>query len=359
MSTLILGQDDLRQIVHRVGLNAVMDELIERLEEGFRNFDAALIEVPARSGFNYELPYTGLVEWMPLIQHGKNVTLKVVGYHPQNPSRAALPSVLSTVTRYDVETGRLLALIDGTFPTVLRTAAASVVASRALAHPESSVLGLIGSGAQAISQTHALARFFPLQEVLYFDIDQRAQDSFSRRVYPVLPEGVALRAASIEEIVASSDILCTSTSIGVGEGPLFGELPYQAHLHINAVGSDFPGKTELPLAFLERAMVCPDFLDQAVHEGECQQLKSEQIGEDLVAVVALPDQCRGWQQQLTVFDSTGYALEDDIAMTLFLDLAERFQIGKTLDIESHAADPKDPYQFLWPAGSLTNATKAV
>ena len=346
MSALILGPEELRQIIHRAGLHDVMDELIQRLEAALLAFDSEEIEVPIRSGFNYELPHAGLVEWMPLYQRGKFVTLKVVGYHPNNPQRAGMPSVLSSVTRYDTNTGQLCALIDGTFPTALRTAAASVVASRLLAIPSSNTLGFVGCGAQAVSQAHAMSRAFPLSKILYVDTDLDAQASFSRRLRDVVSETVELQAAPLEKIISDSDIVCTATSIGVGEGPLFENLPHKNHLHINAVGSDFPGKTELPLEFLERAVVCPDFLRQALHEGECQQLDAAKIGPDLATLIACAGDKASWQQQPSVFDSTGYALEDDVVMTLFLDLAERLNIGRRQTIESYASDPKDPYEFL-------------
>ena len=346
MPTLVLGPEEFRQIVGRVGLNEIVDDLVERLESALCHYDSSQSCVPARAGFNYTLPGVGLVEWMPMFQRGENVTLKVVGYHPENPARSALPSVLSTISRYDVETGQLKALVDGTFPTVLRTAAASGVASRLLADPSAQTLGIIGCGAQAVSQAHVLSRLFPLTELLYLDTDLDAQNSFEYRLQSVLPNNLSIKTGSLSDIVAHSDILCTATSIDVGEGPLFSNLAHKPHLHINAVGSDFPGKIELPLELLERAMVCPDFLEQAEHEGECQQLERAQIGADLASLLANSKASNQWQKRLTVFDSTGYALEDDVVMTLFLELAERCQVGREIAIESYSIDPKDPYQFL-------------
>lgn len=363
MATLVLGLDEVRQIVHRAGIHNVVDRLVERLHGAFESLDSKRVIVPARKGFDYEFPLPGMVEWMPLMHRGKSILLKTVGYHPHNPAQGNLPTVLSSLTRYDAATGGLVALVDGTFLTVLRTAAASVVASRLLAAPQSSTLGLIGCGAQAVSQAHVLCRAFPIKEIEFVDTDAAAVASFASRMAPLLGSHVLLRSASLAEVVSRADILCTATSIGVGQGPLFDQLPHQAHLHINAIGSDFPGKTELPLELLEQAYVCPDFPCQAVSEGECQQLEPNQIGLDLPTLAA--EVARGGveaghlHERLTVFDSTGFALEDDVVMTLFLELAEKFQIGQVKVIESHSTDPKDPYQFLWSRRGAQGAKNHV
>lgn len=155
-----------------------------------------------------------------------------------------------------------------------------------------------------------------------------------------------VRKVSIEEIMKNSDIVCTSTSIDVGSGPLFNDLETGEKLHINAVGSDFPGKIELPLGLLSESMVVPDFLEQALIEGECQQLVKSQIGPDLVQLIQHQNDFKNAINQRTVFDSTGWALEDKVVMDLFLELAEKFNVGKELEIENTSEDAKNPYHFM-------------
>jgi ornithine cyclodeaminase/alanine dehydrogenase-like protein (mu-crystallin family) len=133
METVILTVDDIRVIVQQVGLNGLMDEMIRRLEDAFACYDPQQTVIPARDGFSYTEPEMGLVEWMPVKGAGHQVTIKVVGYHPGNPSARSLPTILSTVSAYDTRTGHLFGLADGVFLTALRTGAASAVAARALA----------------------------------------------------------------------------------------------------------------------------------------------------------------------------------------------------------------------------------
>ena len=116
-------------------------------------------------------------------------------------------------------------------------------------------------------------------------------------------------------------------------------------LHINAIGSDFPGKIELPKTLLERSYVCPDFREQALLEGECQQLQAQQIGVDLSDLVQQPAGDNEQQQQLSVFDSTGWALEDQVAMQIFIAYAEQLGLGTELELQAIPDDPLNPYQL--------------
>lgn len=343
--TLILSCADVQQIISHYGLNQIMDALIERLERAISSFDSAQIITPARSGFHYDAPESGLVEWMPLYINGKQVTIKVVGYHPANPRKFNLPTIMSTISAYDTSTGHLLGIMDGVLPTALRTGAATAVASKYLAHPESSTLGIIGCGAQAVTQIHALSRIFNLKEILIYDTDTKAVDSLSARCQ-VLDLEATFIASPIDRIVSEADILVTATSIDVGAGPLFSGLPSKNHLHINAVGSDFPGKTELPLDFLQNSLVCPDFHAQAIVEGECQQLDANQIGPDLVTLIQNQQTYNEVPLQRTVFDSTGWALEDQIVLELFLEYAHVQNLGLEIELENMSGDVSNPYDLI-------------
>jgi ornithine cyclodeaminase/alanine dehydrogenase-like protein (mu-crystallin family) len=153
-------------------------------------------------------------------------------------------------------------------------------------------------------------------------------------------------SANIEEIVKNSDILCTATSIEIGAGPLFSDIETKPHLHINAVGSDFPGKVEIPFDLLQKCFVCPDFIEQAIVEGECQQLEKNDIGAGLVEVAQNSDKYAYLQNEKSVFDSTGWALEDKVVMDLFLDCAAELGLGQELEIEHRPSDTKNPYDFV-------------
>ncbi len=108
----------------------------------------------------------------------------------------------------------------------------------------------------------------------------------------------------------------------------------------------FPGKTELPLAILRKSFVCPDFLEQAKIEGECQQLTDSEIGSNWVEIIQKPEVFVNIQNEMSVFDSTGWALEDQVVMDLFLDIACEYGIGLEIAIENVTEDAKNPYHFL-------------
>lgn len=346
-STILLTATCIQRIIQEVGLDEIMDQLIERTYFAFSEFDDKNTLIPIRSGFNYKEPAEGLIEWMPLRNIKKDeVLVKMVGYHPQNPTRYQLPTIISTIAKYDTNTGHLKALIDGVLPTALRTGAASAVATKVLANSESNVLGLIGCGAQAVTQLHALSRVYTLKEVLYFDTDPSAVESFQDRVDVLGLKNIEFKHLDINEIVAQADIVCTATSIGVGEGPLFDYSNSKTWLHVNAVGSDFEGKIELPKDLLLQSYVVPDLLEQAVIEGECQQLEPDQIGENIISVIKSTNQLQYLKEQLTVFDSTGIPLEDEVAANLFLDYASDLGIGETVFLENTMIEEKNPYSFM-------------
>lgn len=354
-ATLVIGRDDVAAVIAAVGLDRLMDQMIEALTHAMVTFDASATQVRTRDGFHYAEPDIGLIEWMPVMQSGESTTIKVVGYHPGNPKSRQLPTILATISVYDTGTGHLRGVVDGTFLTALRTGAASAVASRALARPSSRCLGMVGCGAQSVTQIHAMVRTFPIEQVLVYDNEPAAVASLPQRIGRFLPPGVEVKAVPLELLMQTADIVCTATSIGIGEGPLFQDLPTKPWLHVNAVGSDFAGKYELPVELLRRALVSPDVLDQAVMEGECQVLAAEEIGPTLAHVAAHTESYRSWQDALTVFDSTGWALEDQVAARILMEHAARLGLGTSIAIEDIGTDPLDPYHLATTAAMYRQA----
>jgi L-lysine cyclodeaminase len=342
MDTIILTKDDIAEIVNRVGLHQLMDDIINKLRKTFRNFDDELTQVRARDGFSYLTPYPGVLEWMPVMQVDDFAVIKVVSYNPGNPLLYQVPTIISTLSLYNIRTGHLMALTDGTFATALRTGAASAIASEVLANPASEVVGLVGCGAQAVTQLHALSRLFDIKRVLAYDTDKTVLASFSERCRFL---DLDIQIVPREELEAEADIICTATSVGLDAGPVIDAVNLKSWVHINAVGSDLPRKIELPLELLKESLVCPDYRAQAVIEGECQQLEPGEIGPELIQLVKNAPEYKAYQMSRTVFDSTGFALEDKAAMQVLLSLAKEVGVGRTLPVESIALDPMDPYSF--------------
>jgi len=322
-----------------------MRSMIAALEQAFIEYDEQATVIPPRAGFSYEEPYSGLIEWMPALKRNGSVTLKMVGYHPHNPHQHELPTIVSSIGVYDVSTGILNGMMDGTFLTALRTGAVSAIASRYLARQDSQIVALVGAGAQAVTQLHALATIFDIRQVTVYDVDASVSESFARRVAFLGIPITVMSQTQLPHLVATADILCTATSTSVGSPPVIPDVPTKEWLHINAVGSDFPGKTEIPYAMLRRAFVVPDFPEQARHEGECQQLAPDEIGPALHVLMKSAREYADRCDQLTVFDSTGWALADAVAAQLLLDLARKHSVGRAVNLQHVPVDPHNPYDF--------------
>ncbi|HXP96736.1 MAG TPA: hypothetical protein VN809_08500, partial [Telmatospirillum sp.] len=222
------------------------------------------------------------------------------------------------------------------------------VASKILAVPHPEVVGIIGCGAQAVAQLHALSRVRTFDRVLAFDTNLEVASSLARRL-PI--DGVrvdVLAANQLETLMATSDVIITSTSVDPGAGPVLPVAETRPWLHINAIGADFPGKTEIPRQILEKAMVCPDCTSQCLAEGECQVLSPSSLGPDLVQLVKGADRYAAHRSSLTLFDSTGWALEDLVVAEMALEHAERLGVGCAIDINAMPRDPYDPYQIVLP-----------
>ena len=352
--SFLLSGESLQDIIHEIGVDRIMDELIERTFNSFVDFDKNNTVIPVRTGFNYTSPKEGLIEWMPIRNISqREVLLKVVGYHPQNPESYQLPTVISTLSKYDTTTGHLEAILDGVLPTSLRTGAISAIASKLFGNPASKVLGLIGCGAQAVTQLHALSRVFNFEKVIYFDTNAVVLNSFKERT-SMLDLDIIYQSSTIEEIIQTSDIVSTATSIAVNEGPLFEYKASKPWLHINAVGSDFPGKIELPKVLLDKSYVSPDFLEQAVIEGECQQLTEKQIGDDIINCLQNANNIKHLKDELTVFDSTGMALQDQIVADMFISLAKKLEKGEYISLENLDNEAQNPYSFLTQIKKVEN-----
>ncbi len=337
-----------QRVIADVGIDRFMDEMIAKLALGFREFKPAETTTMARAGFSYTEPDLGLVEWMPTMEAAGRVSIKTVGYHPTNPTKRNLPSVMATTSLHDTTTGQLIALTDATFLTAIRTGAASALATDELASLDATTLVVIGAGAQAVTQVHAISRIRTLTEVSVYDTDPLVAESFVRRLPVDVPVTIVPDRRELAKRLVQADVICTCTSVDPGEGPVLLEGDFDSALHINAVGADFPGKLELPRTLVDRALVIPDHAEQCLVEGEAQTLQQEDLGPELWELVA--EGAHAHRNELTVFDSTGWAFEDLIAAELLLAHAERIGAGHEIELQPAPRDPYDPYEQVRPSG---------
>lgn len=353
LSTLMLDVDDLSAVIADVGLDEFMDELISVLRSEIGGFDAALVEHQIRSGFNYDAPEHGLVEWMPTMVAGDVVSVKTVGYHPANPQSRGVPSVLATTALYDTTTGSLTTMCEATLLTALRTGAASALMTDALVPVGPVTLGVVGCGAQAVTQIHAIGRLRPINSIIATDVDAAVAATLEARLPAGIPAPEIVDASEFNSRVGDLSVVCTCTSVPIGDDPVVDLSLRRSDLHVNAVGADFPGKTELSLEAIRAGVVLPDVIDQCLIEGEAQRLDRRELGPSMVDV--LSGDAPTLTDVFTVFDSTGWSFEDLLAARLFRSHAVRLGLGTTVALQRTPTDPFDPYETLRPSGGRSTS----
>jgi len=308
MSTLILNNDAVSNLMSMI-------DTVNVVEEAFRMFGSGMANMPAKA---YLIVESGDFRAMPAALPGC-AGMKWVNAHPQN-SRHNLPSVMAVMIYNDPETGYPLAIMEATRITAYRTGAASAIASKYLARQNSHTLGIIGAGFQAHTQILAHAELFNLNSINIFDIS----DAAAQELIDTLPE-YPIKNCSFEEAVAS-DIICTLTP---SREPIIKGDWLIPGTHINAVGADAEGKQELEPSILNKAVVVVDDVRQAEAGGEINVpikkalFKSDQIYGTLAELVVNAKKGRTDDKSITVFDSTGIAIEDLAVARLIFEKAQK------------------------------------
>lgn len=290
----------------------------------------------------------GVIELMP-IADARLYGFKYVNGHPKNTAQQLL-TVMAFGVLADVDSGAPLLLSELTVTTALRTAATSALAAQALARPGSKTMALIGNGAQSEFQALAFKALLGIEEIRVFDIDPAATDKFVRNMADIAGLSI-VRAASVREAVRGADIVTTVTADKQLATILHPDM-IEAGMHINGVGGDCPGKTELHADILKAARVIVEFAPQTRIEGDIQQLPADFPVTELWAVLAGQAPGREHAQQVTVFDSVGFALEDFSALRYVRDLAEAHNIGRTIGLIPRPSNPKDLYQYAAQRASI-------
>jgi alanine dehydrogenase len=255
---------------------------------------------------------------------------KIVNVHPQNQKKGLL-SVMAVIILNDPKTGMPLALMDGTWITALRTGAASAVATKYLARKDAKTLGVVGAGFQAITQIAAISKVKKLKEILVYDIREEAVEKLAKIL---AKEKIKIKKGNLEE-VCQKDILVTATP---AREPVVKKEWIKPGTHINAIGADAEGKQELDPEILKIAKIVVDNFEQASHSGEINVplakglIKKEDIFGELGEIVAGKKPGREKEDEITIFDSTGLAIQDLYTATLVYKEAKRKKIGKEIKI---------------------------
>jgi len=333
MHTLLLDSDDVRA-------NAPIEQLISAVEDAFGAYQRGDAQMPAKSYI--DLPeYNGDFRSMPAYLNVRGESseadngwdaagVKWVNVHPDNRAEYGLPTVLGTMIYSDPKNAFPLAIMDGRELTMLRTGAAAAVATDHLAVAEATSLGIVGAGVQSYTQLEAIAAVRPIEEVVVSDVDAERAAEFIDQ----FEDRFAIRAGSVAE-AATCDVLSTVTPV---ESPIVDRSAVGDHTHINAIGADAAGKHELVDEILLDAKLVIDDYEQTTHSGEINvpysagRLTDPDIYASLGEIVVREKAGRTADDGLTVFDSTGLAIQDVAAAHVVYTAAQERGNGTPFDL---------------------------
>lgn len=344
--TLLLSRAD-------VALSLSLDDCIAAVENAFRL--AGRGEAPAAGILGYPAVSGGFhVKAAALRLSRPYFAAKLNANFSENGRRFGLPTIQGIVALFDAENGRPLALMDSIEITLLRTAAATAVAAKHLARPDSAVALVCGCGAQGRAQIRALTRVLPIERVYACDLDTAASERFAEELAPSL--GIEIRTTDEPgPALRKSEVAVTCTT---SRRAFLGRADVPAGLFLAAVGADAPDKQELDPEILRTGRVVVDSREQCATIGELHHALAQGIVDspadavELAELVAGVKPSRQSRDEITVFDSTGVALEDVAAAAAAYESALRAGRGDEWDVSGAARSPNalDYSRFLVDPG---------
>ena len=328
---------EMMAITHRIGLETALRDLTDRIEADFRRWP--VFDKTPRVASHSDI---GVIELMPT-SDGIRYGFKYVNGHPAN-TRSGLQTVTAFGVLSQVATGYPLLFAEMTMLTALRTAASSALATRHLAPKGARVLALIGNGAQAEFQALALKAVCGIDTVRLFDVDPAATAKCARNL---AGRGLnVVSCTSAESAIEGAQVITTCTADKRNATVLHDNM-IGAGVHINAIGGDCPGKTELAPAIVARATTFVEFEPQTRIEGEIQQMPANHPVTELWQVITGAANGRRDCGQITLFDGVGFAIEDFSALNWLYD---QVQPGAMmLDVIADPDDPRDLFGMLMRA----------
>ncbi|WP_236549820.1 ornithine cyclodeaminase [Profundibacterium mesophilum] len=328
------------QIIHAVGLDEMIRGIAGAIGEDFERWEQ--FDKVARVASHSEV---GVIELMPT-SDGTLYGFKYVNGHPGNTA-AGLQTVTAFGLLADVATGYPVLLTEMTVLTALRTAAMSALAARHLAPPDARSMAIIGNGAQCEFQARAFAAICGIEEIRLYDIDRSASEKAARNLADQ-PLRVSIHD-SAQEAVEGAQIITTCTA-DKAYATILTDNMIGAGVHLNAVGGDCPGKTELHRDILHRAGIFVEYTPQTRVEGEIQQLDPAHPVTELWEVIAGTARGRSGPEEITLFDSVGFAIEDFSALRYLSRKARETGFFVPLDLLADPDEPRDLYGMLQRAG---------
>lgn len=344
--TRYIDVNDIKELLGRVGPEQFIRTLAGYIRADYQRWSE--FEKSARVAHH---THDGVIELMPVADH-ELYGFKYVNGHPKN-TRHNMLTVMAFGVLTEVSSGFPLLFSEFTITTALRTAATSALAASVMARPGSKTMALIGNGAQSEFQSLAFRNMLGIEHIRLFDTDPAATEKLIRNLAHV-PNLTLTRASSAREAVHGADIVTTVTADKTNATILTPDM-IEPGMHINAVGGDCPGKTELHADVLTGARVVVEFEPQTRIEGDIQQLPADFPVIEFWRVLSGLVPGRGSDSEVTVFDSVGFALEDFSALRYLYDLARAENIGQTIDLIPQPLDCKDLFGLVVPLASAPAA----
>lgn len=331
----VITISDIQKLIKIIGLSSFFKLLIAEIEAQYARWNQ--FQKSARHAVHVN---DGVIELMP-ISDNQFYSFKYVNGHPKNTAIDKL-TVAAVGLLSDIQTGYPLLISEMTLLTAFRTAATSALASKYLAKKNACTFGIIGTGAQAEFQVMAHAAMFNMNTVHYFDIDAKAMEKFHHNLHH--HSFTLVPCDSAQKTLENTDIITTATATK-SRTHILKNAWVQPGLHINGIGGDCPGKTEMDPAILTRAKMVVEYLPQTKLEGEIQQMNVP-IYAELWELVTDAKKGRESNQEITLFDSVGFALEDFAILKLVYELSTKNNIGVKMDLIPEIKNPKDLFGML-------------
>ena len=328
--------DNMMKLVHHIGIETFLRDLTAEIEADFARWP--LFDKTPRVASHSDV---GVIELMPT-SDGEMYGFKYVNGHPKNTKEG-----LQTVTAFgllaEVDSGYPILLSEMTVLTALRTAATSAVATKALARKGADTMAMIGNGAQSEFQCLAMKAVCGITNVRLYDIDSTATDRCAANLAGL---GLTItKCATPEEAIEGAQVITTATA-DKDMNTILTDNMVGAGVHINAIGGDCPGKTELHRDIVSRSTVFVEYPPQTRVEGEIQQMDPDHPVVELWEVLTGAAKGRTSEAEVTLFDGVGFAIEDFSALRYVHNAIKDTPFYRDLDMIADPDDPRDLFGML-------------
>lgn len=324
---LVLSESQVQNLID-------LDELITALEQAHIQYSTGKAVMPVR--LVVPLPQIqGRITSMPgFLSEDKALGMKVVTYFQENPRRN-LPAILATIMLFSAETGKMIAAMDGGYITAIRTACASALATRALANPDTPVMGILGAGVQARAHIQALSRVRKLSRIKIYSLSGKSALNIKADLEQQCSVPIVV-VSSAEDAVRGSDLLVTVTT---AKEPIVKAAWLKPGAHINAVGSHRPDLREIDGETLKRAKIVVDSREAILAEcGDIllalkeKSISAADIHGEIGEVLAGSKTGRSSAGEITLYKSVGIAIQDVAAAQMVYRKALEQNVGTNVEI---------------------------